>query len=179
MLTGKQIIERGIIFLENENHITQETFLKDNPQQHSVDLNLIEVRRLDGTGFIPKEGKTVLCKRMLVAPEFDHTLNCMVWNLSPGAYDITFAQGCNIPNDFRLGIVQRSSLLRNGGLLASSIFDSGFETKSSGTVFHINNPIKIEVGARVGTAYVVPSNTVAEEDLYSGQFQKDIQRTNV
>lgn len=181
MLTGKQIIDQGIVFLDNENHISHESFLKDGPQQHSVDLNLIKVQRLDDVGFIPKEGKTVLCKRIEVRSETEWNSESQreVWNLSPGAYDITFAQGCKIPNNFRLRIVQRSSLLRNGGLVNSSIFDSGFKTDQIGTIFHINNPIKIEVGARIATAYTEPSNIVEEQDLYSGQYQSDIQRTNI
>lgn len=167
-LTGKQIVEKGIVTnVKNADCI----------QQVGVDLELIEIQRIIGGGLIPKQGKTrlpayqpvELQRRIDVEGKVFHG-----WVLEPGAYDIVLKQGCRIPVNQRLQIVQRSSVLRNGGLLASSMFDPGFETKNIGTVMHINAPITIEYEARVAQAYCTEVNEV--ENLYNGQWQGDQQR---
>lgn len=166
-LTGKQLVSQGIITGD---------IGEDNIAQHGVDLNLIEVRRISGPGFIPLEGKTKLANRSLVEKQWLDVdgLSVVGWRLDPGSYDITFAQGCNIPDNQRLQIVQRSSLLRNGAMLRSSMFDAGFNTKHIGTVIHLSEELWIQEGARVAQIYATTSNTV--ENLYDGQYQHDKQR---
>lgn len=163
-LTGKELVEKGII---------TGPIGEDNVQQHGVDLNLRIVQRVIGGGVIPLKGKTVLSKRVDV-DTIDHQ-GSPHWYLEPGVYDITFDQGCKIPEDQLLLIRQRSSLLRNGTMLHSSVFDAGFETEQIGTVMHVRVPIMIEVGARIAQIYAHESNIV--ENLYNGQFQGDKQRT--
>lgn len=166
-LTGKELVEKGII----TGLITAE-----NVAQHGVDLNLTKVEKIIGEGFVPIVGKTKLAARQNVEPveiEIDNK-KILAWHLEPGSYDITFAQGCNIPSDQMLLIRQRSSLLRNGAILHSSCFDAGFFTEFVGTVLHVRVPIIIEVGARVAQIYAHESNIV--ENLYNGQFQNDSQR---
>lgn len=169
-LTGKQLVERGIITKV------------DNPeciQQVGVDLELIEVRRIVGKGFIPKEGKTKLAERQFINPIEVRGLTSgdskhFCWDLPAGTYDIVVKQGCKIPSTQRLRIVHRSSAFRNGTELNSSMFDPGFETENIGTIIHVDEPILIEVGARIGQAYVTEVNPV--ENLYNGQWQGDKQR---
>jgi deoxycytidine triphosphate deaminase len=167
-LTGKQLVEQGII---------TGLIAEENIAQHGVDLNLVSVEKIIGKGFVPRVGKTKIAIRRNIEPgeiEVDGE-KTIAWHLEPGSYDITFAQGCNIPSDQMLLIRQRSSLLRNGAILHSSCFDAGFETQQIGTVLHVRVPIIIEVGARVAQIYAHHSNVV--ENLYNGQFQGDIQRT--
>lgn len=175
-LTGKQLVEKGIVFQTFPDILPEE-----NIAQHGVDCNLIRVRKIEGNGFIPVTGKTKLGNYIQIpTTEIDiiegdePKRTTHVWNLEPGVYDITLAQGCKIPIDQRLELVQRSSLLRNGAMIVSSLFDAGFETKNMGTVMHVRVPISIEVGARVCQAYCSASNDV--KNLYDGQFQKDSQR---
>jgi len=171
-LTGKQLVEQRIIIGQID---------AENIQQHGVDLNLISVSKIVGCGTIPKEGKTTLAHREVVNPKEGFTFegneprkDMLCWYLEPGMYDITFAQGCVVPPNQRLEIYQRSSLLRNGAILRSSVFDAGFKTTSIGTVIHIGQPIIIEVGARVAQIVAVASNVV--DNLYNGQWQGDKQR---
>ena len=98
------------------------------------------------------------------------------WILYQGAYDITFWEGCKIPSNFVGLIRQRSSMLRNGTVLHSSVFDPGFETEFMGTVMVVNETIFIEEDARVAQIYFHTCEEVDEENLYSGQFQGDKQR---
>ena len=171
-LTGQEIKDRGIV--------TQQPFeiAEENIQQHGIDLNLVGVRRVVGGGVVPAQGKTILSKYEDIKPtKCDCEGNTEFrWDLEPGVYDITLAQGCKIPSDQRLELVQRSSLLRNGALIVSSLFDAGFETENIGTVMHVRVPISIGVGARICQAYVSGSNEV--KNLYEGQWQGDIQRND-
>lgn len=173
-LTGKQLYELGVI----TNVIDQE-----NVQQHGIDLNVIDIQAMDGEGFIPLMGKTqlvnyrpVVLDAMSVTDQNGDTTDTKVWRLIPGAYSVTFAQGCTIPPNQMLLIRQRSSLLRNGTILHSSVFDAGFKTERMGTVIIVMHPITIEFGARIAQIYAHLSNQV--ENLYNGQWQGDNQRTN-
>ena len=160
MLNGRELIERGII-----TNVPEE-----NVQQHGVDLNVIEISLLTGGGVIPSIGKTVLGgieKQTLIS-------DTLLWKLEPGTYDVKFDQGCNIPSDTMLLIRQRSSLLRNGTILHSSVFDAGFKTNSVGTVMIVTVPITIQYKARIAQIY--NHNCTLVENLYNGQFQNDKQR---
>jgi deoxycytidine triphosphate deaminase len=147
----------------------------ENIQQHGIDLNLIKVERIiAGSGFIPKTGKTTLAERVIVMSADIWSSETYVWDLQPGAYELTFAQGCKVPKDQRMRILHRSSVLRNGGTINSGLFDAGFETSNIGAIMILTQPMIIEVGARVATAITEVSNEV--ENLYKGQWQNDKQR---
>ena len=161
MYNAKELVDKGII---------TGPIKEKNVQMHGVDLNLIAVKRVLGGGHIPLLGKTVLGSYEDV-PVVDG-----MWKLDPGVYDITFAQGCKIPNDIMMLIRQRSSLLRNGTMLHSSVFDAGFETEQMGTVMTVQLPITIEEGARVAQIYSHQGTPVGEDRLYTGQWQGDKQR---
>lgn len=169
-LNARQILELGIV---------TGPILDDNIQQVGIDLNLKEVRRIEGTGYIPANGKTQIAERGDAIETQKLVDGSLGWVLQPGSYDIVFTQGCKIPptNSFR--IRQRSSLLRNGTLIISSLFDPGFETKNMGCVMYVTQPIIIGEGARVAQMYVYENEEVSAEDLYDGQFQKDQQRSEV
>jgi dUTP pyrophosphatase len=171
MLNGKEIVARGIVTGKIE---------EENIQQVGVDLNVIEISQIFGGGIIPVKGKTRLggSERVKRVSGKELELDNMCWMLDPGAYSVDFAQGCDIPADFVLLIRQRSSLLRNGSILHSSVFDPGFSTDKIGTVLIVHAPILIEYGARIAQAYVHPCTEVQVEDLYEGQFQNDKQRTD-
>ena len=167
-LNGRQIVEKGIITNVSDPECIQ---------QVGVDLQVIKISKILGGGIVPRVGKTSLPEYQEL--ELDKSMSGEDregWFLDQGAYDIKLEQGCKIPNNQRLQIVQRSSLLRNGTILASSMFDPGFETENIGTVMIVNAPIFIEYKARVGQAYVTEVNVVDEQDLYDGQFQGDKQR---
>lgn len=160
MLNGRELYNDKIITNVPEENI----------QQHGIDLNVIKINLLTGGGVIPSIGKTLLGE-MEEQPLVSDTL---LWRLSPGTYDVTFDQGCDIPNDTMLLIRQRSSLLRNGTILHSSVFDAGFKTNNIGTVMIVTVPITIQYKARIAQIYNHICTPV--ENLYEGQFQNDKQR---
>lgn len=167
MLTAKQIREQGIV---------TGPILDENIQQVGIDLNLVEIRKIEGNGYVPSNGKTQLAERGDLCIPIKGVDGKMAWHLDIGCYDIVFRQGCDIPSDNTLKIIQRSSILRNGAQIISSIFDPGFKTKNMGCVMTVNHPIIIGEGARVAQAYVHEHDEVMPEDLYDGQFQGDSQR---
>lgn len=176
MINAQQIIDKGLLKLESS---------KGKAAQIGYDLSLKEVNKIGmqpvnnvaiGGGVIGKvlRDKTELTtytKQNLM--KVDGTEG---WVLYPGTYDITFYEGCKIPSNYVGLIRQRSSMLRNGTVLHSSVFDPGFETENMGTVMVVNETIFIEEGARVAQIYFHECTPVGEENLYNGQWQGDKQR---
>lgn len=167
-LTAQQIIEEGLLKLDNT---------QGKPAQVGYDLSLKHVNRVLGSGMVLKD-KTTLGTYQEVAPGsyFTDEGQRLMWYLEPGAYDVVFHEGCKIPANRSARICQRSSLLRNGAVIASSMFDPGFETDNIGTVMIVIAPIYIEVDARVAQIYFVHNDEVHDDHLYDGQWQKDKQR---
>lgn len=181
MINAEQIVELGLLKLEHS---------KGKPAQVGYDLSLKEVNRI-GTSIannpfnVAKDGnigkvlkdKTILTTYTNIHPtKLDGVEG---WLLYAGAYDITFWEGCKIPSNFVGLIRQRSSMLRNGTVLHSSVFDPGFETEFMGTVMVVNETIFIEKDARVAQIYFHECGNVSSENLYAGQWQNDKQRSSL
>ena len=197
-LTGKQIVEQGII----------DNYCEKGVQQQGLDVRLTKVRKMkqkhltakaqhfdmvndvmvndavyivdwDKCGKIPRHSKTVL-------PEMTEWMQpekitrdgeeIEVFRLTPGYYEIEFFESCKIPRDKVLNYKTRSSLVRCGVHVFSGQFDGGFETRNMGAYLLVLNPIEIEYMARVAQAVVTESYPVTDEYLYNGQWQNDKQR---
>jgi deoxycytidine triphosphate deaminase len=172
MLNAEQILEQGLVKTE---------FSKGKPAQVGYDLSVKSINRIGedhistraNIGMVLKD-KTILNNYTPV--EFTKIDGYEGYLLHPGAYDITFHEGCKISSN-KVGLIrQRSSLLRNGAIISSSVFDPGFETDNIGTIMIVNKTIFIEKDARVGQMYFHECSTVTEENLYNGQWQNDKQR---
>jgi len=172
MLNAKQIVQKGLLKLEHS---------KGKPAQIGYDLSLKEVNKIGYKGTPDSKIGKVLANKTELATyspiELTNVDGVTGWLLYPGAYDITFYEGCQIPNNYVGLIRQRSSMLRNGTVLHSSVFDPGFETEFMGTVMVVNETIFIEEGARVAQIYFHECEPVEDENLYNGQWQGDKQRT--
>lgn len=172
MLNAKQILEKGLLKLEHT---------KGKPAQIGYDLSLKAVNKIGYKGTPDsKIGKVLSSKTELATyspVQLTNVDGINGWLLYEGVYDITFYEGCKIPNNYVGLIRQRSSMLRNGTVLHSSVFDPGFETDFMGTVMVVNETIFIEEGARVAQIYFHECEPVHEDDLYNGQWQGDKQRT--
>ena len=172
MLNAEQILEQGLVKTENS---------KGKPAQVGYDLSIksINVIGKDESSPRPNVGMVLKDKTILnnYTPVETKTIDgCEGYLLYPGAYDITFHEGCKIAAN-RVGLIrQRSSLLRNGAIIASSVFDPGFETDNMGTIMIVTATIFIEQDARVGQMYFHECDGVAEDKLYNGQWQNDKQR---
>jgi deoxycytidine triphosphate deaminase len=178
MLNAKQIIDEGLLLLENT---------KGKPAQVGYDLSLKAVQRVgisisnnpynvskDG-----KIGKVLKDKTELTTYAPIDTINldgAEGWLLYKGVYDITFNEGCKIPDNRVAFVKQRSSLYRNGAIINSPVFDPGFETQNMGTLLYVHETIFIEKDARVAQIYFHECDPA---DKYDGQWQNDKQRSSL
>ena len=166
ILNADQILEEGLIIPDYFSH--------GKPAQVGFDLSIKEVNQVGGNvGKVLVDRTEVSQHSIMYKIDVDGKTG---WLLYAGVYDVTMNEGCNIaPN--RVGLIrQRSSLMRNGALIQSSIFDPGFQTNNVGTYMFVNNPIFIEENARVAQMYFHDCTPVSEDKLYNGQFQNDKQR---
>jgi deoxycytidine triphosphate deaminase len=175
MLNAKQILDEGLLLLEDA---------KGKPAQVGYDLTLKAVNKI-GTkvgGNLFTEGrigkvlkdKTVLTTYTLVdTKQVDGDEG---WLLYEGVYDITFNEGCKIPDNRVAFIKQRSSLYRNGAIINSPVFDPGFETQNMGTLLYVHETIFIEKDARVAQIYF---HECESAEKYDGQWQNDKQRNSL
>lgn len=169
-LTGKQIVENGIVF----------NYCEEGVQQQGLDVRLANVYEVYTgeweTGYIANKGKTLRPLRRKINPVVGQPDEQELFILEPGYYEVDFMEGCKIPNNTTLGYKTRSSLVRCGAIVHSGQFDAGFQTEQMGAFLHVILPIKIEKGARIAQAVVLESYSVDDKDLYNGQWQNDKQR---
>ncbi len=164
MINAQQIVDKSLLKLENS---------KGKAAQIGYDLSLKAVNKIGNVGKVLKNKTELASYEPIEKIQLDgHT----GWLLYPGAYDITFWEGCDIPSNYVGLIRQRSSMLRNGTVLHSSVFDPGFSTEFMGTVMVVNETIFVEEDARVAQIYFHECTPVGEENLYNGQWQGDKQR---
>ena len=165
ILNAEQLMEQGLIKIDNA---------KGKPAQVGYDLSVKQINKVGGA-----VGKVLKNKTELNTHTPVDTMNLdgnVGWLLYAGVYDIIMNEGCKIPAD-RVGLVrQRSSLMRNGAIITSSIFDPGFETDNVGTYMIVFETIFIEQDARVAQMYFHECTPVSEDQSYNGQWQNDKQR---
>jgi deoxycytidine triphosphate deaminase len=175
MLNAQQILNEGLLKLEHS---------KGKPAQVGYDLTLKAVNKVGyriganmyGQGEI---GKVLKDKTKLTTytPLDKIQLDGVTgWLLHPGTFDITFWEGCKIPDNRVAFIKQRSSLWRNGTLINSPVFDPGFETDNMGTIMLVTEVIFIEEDARVAQIYFHECDPA---EKYDGQWQNDKQRASL
>jgi deoxycytidine triphosphate deaminase len=175
MLNANQILDEGLLLLENA---------KGKPAQVGYDITLKEVNKIGNRiGYNQfrdgRIGKVLKDKTELTTYTFENTImldGVEGWLLHEGVYDITFNEGCKIPENRVAFIKQRSSLYRNGAIINSPVFDPGFETQYMGTLLYVHEPLFIEKDARVAQIYFHECNGA---ELYNGQWQNDKQRSSL
>lgn len=178
MLTAQQILQEGLLKL---------TETKGKAAQVGYDITLKAVNkignRIGGDVYNlsrgGKIGKVLKDKTELTTYTPVNTVQldgAEGWLLHPGTYDITFWEGCKIPENRVAFIKQRSSLWRNGTLINSPVFDPGFETDNMGTIMLVTETIFIEQDARVAQIYFHECDAA---EKYNGQWQYDRQRTGL
>jgi deoxycytidine triphosphate deaminase len=165
ILNAEQLLEQGLLNLDNA---------KGKPAQVGYDLSIKEINKVGGS-----IGKVLVDKTELNThtPVEKSNMDWRDgWLLQAGVYDVIMNEGCNIPSNRVALIRQRSSLMRNGAIITSSIFDPGFKTPNVGTYMIVFETIFIEQDARVAQIYFHECEPVAPEQLYNGQWQNDKQR---
>ena len=177
MLNAKQIVDEGLLLLEHTH---------GKPAQVGYDLSLKAVQKVGSSIVVggtfnkgAKIGKVLKDKTELttyIPIESIKLDGAEGWLLYEGVYDITFNEGCKIPDNRVAFIKQRSSLYRNGAIINSPVFDPGFETEFMGTLLYVHEPLFIEINARVAQIYF---HECEPAEKYDGQWQNDKQRNSL
>lgn len=169
MLNSNQIINENLLKLEDT---------KGKQAQVGYDLSIKSLQKVDSSIKIGKilKDKTEIAEYIPV--EMGKLDDIEGYFLYAGVYDVTFHEGCKIPNNRTAFIKQRSSLYRNGAIINSPIFDPGFETNNMGTLMYVFETIFIEKDARIAQMYFHENSPLDESQLYNGQFMMDKQRYN-
>ena len=119
---------------------------KGKAAQVGFDLTVCAVNKINGGGLY-KSG-TEVDDYTEMKSFIDEKDRNDVWILHPGAYSVTFEQGCKLDDKTTAFIRQRSSLLRMGGTCTSGVYDPGFEVDQMGGVMillsliHISEPTR-------------------------------------
>ena len=171
MLNAQQILDEGLLKLDHTH---------GKPAQVGFDLTLKQVNKIGNIGVMgDKIGKVLKDKTELTnyTPYALMNLDGVSgWLLYQGVYDITFNEGCKLPENRVAFIKQRSSLYRNGTIINSPVFDPGFETEFMGTLMYVHETIFIEENARVAQIYF---HECQSAEMYNGQWQGDKQRVSL
>jgi deoxycytidine triphosphate deaminase len=170
MLNAQEILNEGLLKLENT---------QGKPAQVGYDLSLKSVQVVGAYSDGDKIGKVLKDKTELTTYKPIETIQLdgnTGWLLYRGVYDITFNEGCEIPDNRVAFIKQRSSLYRNGAIINSPVFDPGFKTENMGTLLYVFEMIFIEKDARVAQIYFHECDSA---EMYNGQWQNDKQRNSL
>jgi deoxycytidine triphosphate deaminase len=171
MLNAQQILDEDLLKLEH----TQGKVAQVGYDLTLKQINKVGTRYVDG--ITQKIGKVLKDTTQLTTYTPHELINLdgvTGWMLYPGTYDITFNEGCKLPDNRVAFIKQRSSLYRNGAVINSPVFDPGFETLNMGTIMFVHETIFIEENARIAQIYF---HECQPAEKYDGQFQGDKQRT--
>jgi len=131
--------------------------------QNGFDLSLKSVKKLIGSGLVFLD-KTSVASYGVVLPEEGK------YNLGQGVYSVTFNEGGTIPRGYCGWVKTRSSLVRNGCLVESGLYDTGFSCDSFGAMLFVHTSITIEQNSRIAQFLLFDAE---QADLYDGQWQKE------
>ncbi|MEM5815132.1 MAG: deoxyuridine 5'-triphosphate nucleotidohydrolase [Candidatus Aenigmatarchaeota archaeon] len=164
ILSDKEIEERIKEQKLVENFIDLEIQL----QPASFDLTLDEVYLLEGEpqiDFYNKERRLPNYKKIETQNDF--------YTLKTGIYLINFNEIVNIPKDL-IGLLRpRSSLIRSGASIFSSLWDPGYSGKSNCLLVVFNeNGIKLKKNARIAQMIFLKLSKIPKR-LYSGIYQNE------
>lgn len=132
----------------------------DMVQPNGVDLRVGKLMAVDDKPFVLQAdgGKQ---HRGSVEFEPDHDGR---WVLHPGVYEIVMDHDITISEGEAGYVLPRSTLVRNGVILVSGLYDSGFSGKLC-AVLHVTRGVMfLEKGARVGQFICFKSETLHSYD---------------
>lgn len=146
----------GAFIAEQLNDLTEEQI-----QPNGVDLTVESVYTQTSKGEITTDGKTIGDREELL-PKDDET-----YRLGPGAYVVKYGETLSIPDEHIGFVYPRSSLIRNGAMLHTAVWDAGYTGRGEGLLV-VHTPIEIERHARIGQIVYANAN---HESVYDGTYQ--------
>lgn len=132
-------------------------------QPNAIDFTVDSIQELDiMTNYMIGEGSKVMRSQSKVMPIDGY------FHLDPNAaFDISSNVYVKVPEGKAAILILRSTFVRNGFVLASGLYDSGFEG-NIGAVLHTPNAFgQIEVGVRIGQIMFIDSESAG---IYAGGY---------
>ena len=159
VLTGKQIIENGIV----------SDLIDPSLQEQScgVDLSVAKIEMFMSSGVIDFDNSQRAKPRLAEVTMLDGGAD-----LRPGSYLITMNETVKVPIDM-MGLARpRSTMLRCGATMETSVWDPGYEGKSQCMMVVYNqHGLRICKNARVMQIVFLPIGQDAK--AYNGVYQRE------
>jgi len=134
-------------------------------QPNAIDFTLDKVMALS-TEVLPFISETSKIMRALDEITADPFLE--EWMLEGGrVYDGTSDVYVEVPEGVAAILYTRSTFARNGVIIASGLYDSGFKGNVGFTIYTIGGPIIVRVGTRIGQIAFVGAESAG---LYTGGY---------
>ena len=147
-------------------HLASETstsslseFINTQVQPNAIDLKVDKVFRLEPKEFkISEEEKKHRGSVEILPDEQGY------YNLIQGTYEIIMEGIISIGSDEAGFVITRSTLNRNGLIIASELYDSGYEGVMAGALHVGGGPAKIKKGTRVGQFLLFKAESLSSYD---------------
>lgn len=144
-------------------YIRNLTDIERQIQPNATDFTVDSIQQLDTTtNYVIGEGSKVMRAQTKIVPRAGY------FHLDPNAaFDISSNVYVKVPEGKAAILILRSTFVRNGFVLASGLYDSGFEG-NIGAVLHTPNAFgQIEVGVRIGQIMFIDSESAG---IYAGGY---------
>lgn len=128
-------------------------------QPNGVDLTGAELYRIIGPGALAESGTTVGEREPV--PWSDGQ------PLPAGSYVVRYAERIRVPEGHVGLVFPRSSLLRNGAMLHTAVWDPGYDGRGEGLLV-LSHPLHLPAGMRIGQFVLFTAEGFAS---YQGQWQ--------
>lgn len=134
-------------------------------QPNGIDLTVAKVEEPIDAGRIGIDGKSI-GDRQEIAPS-EVTDETAAYYLPPGAYVVRYGETVEVPDGHVGFIYPRSSLIRNGCMLHTAVWDAGYAGQGAG-LLTVHHDVELERGARIGQFVLARAE---HETTYDGTYQ--------
>ena len=139
-------------------------------QPNGVDLCLDAILEPVQTGTISRDGTTIGEREPLETVGLEDgngTETREGYRLEPGGYILQYAETVSIPEEHVGFLLPRSSLMRNGAMLNTAVWDAGYTGRGEG-LLQVHHEIELERGARVAQLVLAGAD---HQGTYDGSYQ--------
>ena len=148
------------MFIHLVNASTEVTNIDDTMiQPNTVDLRVDKVYRIGAGPMHIDEEEKIHRKSIEIFPDEDGN-----FLLSPGCYEIQSNQQVEIAEGEIALVLGRSTFNRNGVLIISSIYDSGFKDYAGATVYNIGGETTVKPNTRFAHLIIAKAESLHKYD---------------
>ena len=135
-------------------------------QPNAVDVRLARVFQLHSSSiFTIDETQKVHRQSTEIFPDENN-----YWNLPTGTYEVQMDNIVTIGDDEAGWVIVRSTLNRNGIVLTSGLYDSGYSGAMAACMHVLGGPLSIQKGTRIGQFITVKAEALHK---YNGSYGFD------